>query len=266
MELDFGPAPFIGRLNERLWSFAYDEFHAVILMGRRSMQKRQKEKYNLVCVAHPDDETLFFGGLIQKRRSLPWKVICMTDGNAGGKGTARKRDFARACRALGVKEFEWWSYPDIYDKRLPVDMIALRLSALPVPHEIYTHGPLGEYGHPHHQDVSFAAHLGFRDHPRLYSVAYNTHPELRVNLSEREFENKARTLTKIYGSETSRFLHLLPATHCEGFVRVDISEARALYAFLSGTAELKVKALARYRALAGFLASSSQYKGLARPF
>lgn len=218
-----------------------------------------KGKYGLVCVAHPDDETIFFGGLLLKKRKIPFTVICMTsDGDED-----RRRQFEKATRALGVDDIQWWGYPDRYERRLPVGEIAARLRELPPPREIYTHGIVGEYGHPHHQDVSYAVHSAFRGHPKLFSVAYNAFPEFEVRLTPGEFATKARILTKIYGSETSRFLNVLPSTFAEGFRRLDHAEVEAVYAFLARGAGLKTRSLKAYRWLTEYL---PRLRDLPRPF
>jgi LmbE family N-acetylglucosaminyl deacetylase len=224
------------------------------------------EKYKLVLVAHPDDETIFCGGAIQRRHGgakIPWRVICVTDANADGQGRSRQRDFRKACEALKVRDVEWWGFPDIYERRLPVDTLVERLRALPTPNEIFTHGPFGEYGHPHHQDVCLAAHRAFEGHPRLYSVAYNTFPELRIALTAKEYETKLRVLTNIYGSETTRFLHLLPATSSEGFLRLSLAEVSAIHAHLAEGRALKTASLKHYRPLIEFL---KNHRNLPRPF
>lgn len=117
--------------------------------------------YRLLVVAHPDDETIFFGGLLQKEKSLPWKVICVTDGNADSRGKERAEEFLKATKLFGVKDTEHWNYPDLFTSRLPLKEITERLSTLPKPKEVYTHGPIGEYGHPHHQDVCLATYRAF---------------------------------------------------------------------------------------------------------
>lgn len=189
-----------------------------------------KRKFNLVCVAHPDDETIFFGGLLQRRRQgLPWKVICLTsDGSP-----KRKEQFFKACQTLKVEESLWWAYPDRYEERLPVEEIRDRLLSLPNPREVFTHGIIGEYGHPHHQDCSWAVHHAFAKNHRVYACSYNAYPELRLRLTQKEFNLKAHILTRIYGSETNRFLNLLPATSEEGFLRLSLHEVDSVYQFLS---------------------------------
>ena len=218
---------------------------------------------NLIVVAHPDDETIFFGGLIQRRRTRNWTVVCMTDANADGEGRKRKKQFETACAKLGVKDAQWWGYPDIYEKRLDVTAISERLLRLPTPHEIFTHGIIGEYGHPHHQDVSYSVHQAFAKHTRVYSCAYNAHPGLSVALTEKEFSKKADVLTHIYGSETSRFLNLLPATAFEGFLQLDSKEVEAVYDFFARKKSLRTKDLVAYKWLADFLKTRRDQK---RPF
>lgn len=222
--------------------------------------RMSKGKYNLVCVAHPDDETIFFGGLIlQKKNKLPWMVVCTTSDGSG----ERHKQFTKACRALGVAEIHWWGFPDVYAKRLPIDEVVARLRELPVPKEIFTHGLVGEYGHPHHQDVSYAVHRAFAGHPKLYGAAYNTFPEFGVQLSPKDYETKSRILTRIYGSETNRFLNVLPATFVEGFRRFEPREVEAVYAFLAQGKPLRVRSLKAYRWLVDYL---PRLRDLPRPF
>lgn len=221
---------------------------------------KSKRKFNLVCVAHPDDETIFFGGLLQKlRRGRPWVVVCSTsDGDVD-----RKYQFESACKLLGIKEFHWWAFSDRYEQRLPIADLAFKLRQLGQPEEIFTHGIVGEYGHPHHQDVSFAVHTAFQKHPKLYSVAYNTFPELEIKLTKPQFELKAKILTKVYGSETSRFLNVLPSTYVEGFQRLKYSEVLAVYGYLAQDKPLSAKTLKAHRWLEDYL---PKIKNLPRPF
>jgi LmbE family N-acetylglucosaminyl deacetylase len=223
-----------------------------------------KGKYNLVCVAHPDDETIFFGGtILQQAKKLPWRIVCATDGNADGDGARRKKQFESACKMLGVKHFDMVGLPDRYEQRLDINSLEAFLRKLPKPTTIYTHGVLGEYGHPHHQDVSVAVHRAFNSHKNLYSVAYNSFPEVVTQLSPTEYKRKAKILTDVYGSETSRFLNLLPVTFTEGFQRLSLKEVEKLYDFFTGVAELTPAALKRYPWLQEFLLANRER---ARPF
>ncbi len=229
----------------------------------KTIRKPRAKAHNLIVVAHPDDETIFFGGLMQRHRSREWTVVCMTDGNADGEGRKRKKQFEDACRKQGVKDAQWWGYPDIFENRLDTEKIERELAGLPNPHEVYTHGIIGEYGHPHHQDVSYAVHKAFEKHPRVYSAAYNTHPDFSIVLSKNEFAKKTDVLTQVYGSETSRFLNLLPATAFEGFLHLEMKEVEAIYRFYAKKKPLKSDDLRAYKWLAEFIKSRRDQK---RPF
>ena len=194
--------------------------------------RKSNSKYNLVVTSHADDETIFFGALILARRKLPWKIVCVTDGNADGQGPLRKKQFEKACHLLGVKQHEWLGFPDIYEQRLKTDDLTAYLKNLPAPQEIFTHGILGEYGHPHHQDVSYAVHQSFAKHPKLFSVAWNCYPDLIVKINSTQYKKKCQILAEVYGSETRRFFNLLPSVAMEGFAQVKTSEVETLYNFL----------------------------------
>ncbi len=187
-------------------------------------------------MAHPDDETIFCGGLLQVYRRRPWKVICVTDGNADGQGEARKQDFFNACKEFKIKECEMWDFPDRFNIRLDLEALQNRLAA-EEPSEVFTHGVLGEYGHPHHQDVSLAAHRIFKGKKLpVWSVSYNCFAEKTFRLPRKAYERKCKVLSEIYFSQTKNFTRWLPAQNHEGFVQVGLAEIEALHAyFLQGT-------------------------------
>lgn len=190
------------------------------------------KKQNLIVVAHPDDETIFFGGLVQTYRRRPWKVICVTDGNADGVGMQRRLDFLSACKKLGAKEAEMWDFPDLYDARVDVARLQQRLKQ-EKPVEVFTHGILGEYGHPHHQDVCLAVHRAFSAEHKVWSVAYNCFADKIVKLPRKAYQRKCEVLSEIYFTETHRFARWLPAYNHEGYVKLSLKEVEALYAFFA---------------------------------
>lgn len=224
-----------------------------------------KSLYNLVIIAHPDDESLFFAGLIMQLKEHPWKIICVTDGNADGHANKRRNDFELACKKLGAQSFEHWDFPDIFEKRLDLQKLEEKFAKLPLPNKVFTHGITGEYGHPHHQDVSFAVHKFYEGKCEVYSTAYNCFPDLVVNLSKDEFERKTKILTEIYASEVNRFAHLIPGTSTESFVTVSMDEVLALYNLLVHNKEVRPEALTKYRWLHEHL-TTVMAKGFARIF
>ena len=186
----------------------------------------------MLVVAHPDDETLFFGALLLKYRKHPWHVVCVTDANADKMGDLRKKQFEKACKLLKVQKSSWWNFPDIFSQRLDTSKLIDKLSELPSPAEVFTHGIIGEYGHPHHQDVSFAVHSVFGETHKVFSSAYNAQPEFTVSLDKKQYDLKTKILGDVYGTETARFMHILPATATEGFVRVPLKEVTAIYRYI----------------------------------
>jgi LmbE family N-acetylglucosaminyl deacetylase len=191
------------------------------------------KKYSLLLVAHPDDETIFFSGLLQVYRRRPWKVVCVTDGNGDGLASQRGEEFKRACALFKVKSYETWNFPDRYNERLNIaDLIKHMQQEKPV--EVFTHNILGEYGHPHHQDVSLAAHRAFNGQVPVWSSAYNCQAKKVFKLTSKAYQLKCKALAEIYFGETHRFARWLPAYNTEGVTQVTLSEVEALYAFLSG--------------------------------
>ncbi|MCO5144037.1 MAG: PIG-L family deacetylase [Oligoflexia bacterium] len=206
-----------------------------------------KEKaYRLLVVAHPDDETIFFGGLVQKKRDLPWHLICVTDGNADGRGEERKKELKEAAKILGIKSLEHWTYADKFPDRLPVEEITERLKELPLPKEIYTHGPLGEYGHPHHQDVCLATYRAFST-KKVYSPAWNVAPSEVIQLTPKQFAKKTYAFAEIYRKETSQFLNILPNSAVETFKRFTNEEVEALVCFIRREVSLNEKSLVEHK-------------------
>ena len=206
--------------------------------------------HNLVIVAHPDDESIYFSGLMLQNRTLPWKVICITDGGADGQAQRRLNQLSRACESLTVDALEHWDFPDIFEQRLDITQLSERLNKLQKPHQIYTHGIIGEYGHPHHQDVSYAVHKVWSQKVDVYSTAYNCFPDIKIDLTRSGYDHKTHILSQIYGSEINRFAHLVPGTSCEGFTRVEWTEVQAIYQALTTKEPLNVEKLNKYKWLA----------------
>jgi hypothetical protein len=97
-----------------------------------------------MIVAHPDDETLWGGGYIL-RHPGDWLVQCCSVPVAD---PVRAERFHTACARLGARG-RVLQNRDQYEVQL-ADLTALDLDF----DLIVTHGPAGEYGHPHHVQVS----------------------------------------------------------------------------------------------------------------
>lgn len=194
-----------------------------------------KRKNAFIVVAHPDDETIFFSGLILSHKNFKWTIICVTDGNGDGRGTARKKEFFKACRKLGANKIHWLGLPDSYSDRLNLNEIKISLARLDRPDIVYTHGPLGEYGHPHHQDVCMAVYEHYLPKTPVWGVSYNSYPELKIHLTEQQYRIKTGILRDIYFDETNRFIHILPAMSEEHFYRWKLNTVREMYKYMRNT-------------------------------
>jgi len=218
----------------------------------------------LVCVAHPDDETIFFGGVIQAKK-YDWTAVCVTDANADGFGQERYKQFQKACRKLGIQKTIFLNYPDLFDQRLDAKKLSADLKKLGTFDVVYTHGVLGEYGHIHHQDVCFAVFQTFAKTSKIYSPAYNIFPQIKVPLSQKAYNLKTAILSDIYAGESMRFLGLLPATSFEGFVQLENSEVEEIYLHILKKKKLNKKKLKTYAWLADYIARHD-YQLKLRPF
>ncbi|MEO0337280.1 MAG: PIG-L family deacetylase, partial [Pseudomonadota bacterium] len=181
----------------------------------------------LIVTAHPDDETIFFSGPIFSRPRSRVHVVCATDGNADKMGEKRKQQFESAIKELGITG-TMLGFPDQYNERLDVNSLIKQISEWS-PKEVFTHNVHGEYGHPHHQDVSFACHTAFAQSCDVYSTAYNCFPQVEFELSEDQWQLKFSILSQIYWEETKRFQQFLPCSWRDGYLKMAVAEVKSVY-------------------------------------
>jgi LmbE family N-acetylglucosaminyl deacetylase len=153
----------------------------------------------LALLAHPDDESLGFGGSLAKyaAEGVDTFVITATRGDAGrfhdpdrpspGReevGRVRELELRAAAAELGVKEVEVLGYPDGGLDRVDVHEGVARIARgirRIRPHVVITFDPFGAYGHPDHIAIcqlataavaAAAAGPGERDAPHTVSKLY----------------------------------------------------------------------------------------------
>lgn len=155
----------------------------------------------LVVVAHPDDETIFFGGHLLASRSWDEVDVISATGVFGTPAMTRIRcaEFERACGLLGARpvRLELLDGEGAFNSgRLEA---ALRRHAESTPYErVLTHGPWGEYGHRHHIDVARAVHRVFAG---VLSLAGPLPACATRPLTARELSAKRRIAADAYRSQ-----------------------------------------------------------------
>ncbi|MFA6551615.1 MAG: PIG-L family deacetylase, partial [Patescibacteria group bacterium] len=185
----------------------------VILKSAMQNLNLKKNARALVIVAHPDDETIWLGGVILKNPQVRWTVFSLC--RASDPDRAPK--FFRVCKflkaagiiadledegRLGLKK----SIPEI-KKILRRDLPTKKF------HYIFTHGSNGEYGHPRHKSV----HLAVKElitEKKIYAEQifyFNYEPigehqlapkpdsDFIVKLTAAEFKRKRKIMTDLYG-------------------------------------------------------------------
>jgi LmbE family N-acetylglucosaminyl deacetylase len=125
----------------------------------------------LAVLAHPDDESLGFGGTLARyaAEGVGTYLVTATRGERGrfgslGKsgdpvevGRVREAELREAAAMLGIREVSILNYPDGTVDEVPASIaihdIASHIRRIR-PHLIVTFGPDGAYGHPDHIAVS----------------------------------------------------------------------------------------------------------------
>ena len=167
-----------------------------------------------IIVAHPDDETIWSGGLILQRPEWQWTVLslCRAD------DPDRSRKFESVSGLLGFDAF----ISDVDDSN-PLKQInaqrdignrILNFLASTCWDLCLTHGSNGEYGHPRHKEVHGEvlrlAHDGTLECRQLWTFAYECNVQKRlcrphprsnelVHLSDKELFEKRRIVHGEYG-------------------------------------------------------------------
>jgi hypothetical protein len=127
--------------------------------GRIIENKEKKEI--LVIVAHPDDETIWMGGTLLKRKySHDSNITVISLCRSADRD--REPKFRKACEVLNVEghifDIDDGEVDGVYQKISSEDIIKniLEVTKDKLYNVLYTHGPEGEYGHIRHLEVNKA--------------------------------------------------------------------------------------------------------------
>jgi LmbE family N-acetylglucosaminyl deacetylase len=208
---------------------------------------------NMVITAHPDDETLFFGGMILSRPDEDWTVVCLTDGNADDRGNERMAELDEACELLGVQSVIKAGFEDTYNENLDQRKLKKFFNTLPDVDRVFTHGPLGEYGHPHHIQTAFAVHKFFTK-KEVWHPAINCFASKREILTEEQYNRKLEILAKVYDQELMRFSRFIHFPSEELYTQSSLDEVEKLAHYLLSKEVNEPTGLVNYKAFKDHLA------------
>jgi LmbE family N-acetylglucosaminyl deacetylase len=138
----------------------------------------------LIVVAHQDDESLFFGGLLTRLgEDSPATVICMSAAKHADDAENRNGFLRNACAIVGARAITTtfrearhvWSNVDLFMRSRPEQIAAMtkfleEQAAAIRPDVIFTHNEVGEYGHCYHKVVHRVCRRVFRG-KSLYCTA-----------------------------------------------------------------------------------------------
>jgi len=180
---------------------------------------------DLVIIAHPDDELIWFSSILFRNQP---DVICVTSGRDAKDKAYREKGFSKVMKMLGIENYHFLGFPDTDDRlHIPDLENALKPFAKKEYRNIYTHGPFGEiFNHMHHQDICYAVHKLFEE---VYSVAWNIYPDLTNHLTIEEYDLKKYLLGTIYAEEYDKLSDAYRISSTEEFVKLDFQSLEIHY-------------------------------------
>ncbi|KAI3949734.1 hypothetical protein MKX01_040951 [Papaver californicum] len=130
----------------------------------------------LLVVAHPDDESMFFSPAILYLTSQGNNVhiLCMSTGNADGKGDIRKEELYQACASLkvGPEQVKILDHPDLQDgfnhiwsQSLLAEIVKKEIASQGID-LLITFDCYGVSGHQNHRDVHHGIQTLLRETPQ----------------------------------------------------------------------------------------------------
>lgn len=166
-----------------------------------------KKGKGLIIVAHPDDETIWMGGAILSFKNIKWTILSLSRKN----DPDRALRFKKACKFYKAKsiisDLEDEGIMDIKESLLNIKKMIKSTVIKNGKNKfnyIFTHGYLGEYGHPRHKGVHFAVknliEKKFLSADYFFNFSYKKGPvDFSLRLKPSIFKKKLFIIKKIYG-------------------------------------------------------------------
>ncbi len=167
----------------------------------------------LVIVAHPDDETIWFGGTILKNNQVRWTVLVLCRASDPDRAPKFKK-VAEHLKAEGIiADLEDEGLLNIRQSINPIKKIIKEQLAGRSFDYCFTHGVNGEYGHERHKAVHQAvsqmvrarqlktAELWNFNYKKIskFKLAPKADSDSILRLSKKEYADKIAIMSQIYG-------------------------------------------------------------------
>jgi LmbE family N-acetylglucosaminyl deacetylase len=190
---------------------------------KRGIKKQKKQI--LVIVAHPDDETIWMGGILLKMKEKSntyLTIISLCRKN----DTDRAPKFAKVCEMLGASEYYMSDLDDTEEghfKEITTQDIVERIFGFTKFNGkkydmVYTHGANGEYGHIRHIEVHravcemldkkllLAKDIFFFSYQKSNEdCIVNKNADKLIKLEKPYFKMKKQLIEEIYGFQKGGF-------------------------------------------------------------